>query len=159
MQTQQVSALPGNIASAVRIITAPSLRFCMRVSRHLRISLLGVLLACQFVATAAMSPLASALLAVPEQGAWRQSGRGMRAPVVTLDTMARVNSAEMPPEPAASVVEMAAVATAMELPLVIICCDPGLNPYQPNHRIMTPRMNSDVLWPGMLLACAHAASR
>lgn len=42
-----------------------------------------------------------------------QSKRSALAPVVTLDTLARVKSADVPPEPAASAAATAAVGTVL----------------------------------------------
>ena len=60
--------------------------------------------------------------------------------------------AESPETAGAMVVVTAALATAFEYP-TRASCEPGLNPYQPNHKIMTPRTNREVLWPGMSTTC------
>ena len=54
-----------------------------------------------------------------------------------------------------SVVVTAAVPTELEKPMMA-CWLPGLNPYQPNQRIITPSTKSELLWPGKVLTCAHA---
>ena len=61
-----------------------------------------------------------------------------------LTIMALTNSAVRPAAQGASVVATAATATGLEVPAPrMAVSEPGLNPYQPNHRIMTPRMNRE----------------
>lgn len=60
--------------------------------------------------------------------------------------------ADMPATAGEMVVVTAAFAMASEYP-TSASWEPGLKPYQPNHKIMTPSTNRDVLCPGMSTTC------
>ena len=65
-------------------------------------------------------------------------------PVRNLTIMALTNSAVRPAAQGAKVVATAATATGFEVPAPrMAVSEPGLNPYQPNHRIITPRIKSE----------------
>ncbi len=71
--------------------------------------------------------------------------------------MAFVKRDERPAAAGASVVVTAQTETAKELvPPTSTSWEPGLNPYQPNHRIITPSTNSEELWPAKSLACSSS---
>ncbi len=76
------------------------------------------------------------------------------APVLKWVSRALVRREERPAAAGASVVVTALTETAKELvPPTMTSWEPGLNPYQPNHRIITPSTNSEELWPAKSLAC------
>lgn len=69
-------------------------------------------------------------------------------------TIALVMREERPAAAGARVVVTAQTETAKELvPPTSTSWEPGLNPYQPNQRIITPSTKSEELWPAKSLAC------
>jgi hypothetical protein len=76
----------------------------------------------------------------------------MTWPVAIYSKTIRVASADKVPAAAERVVLMAASADTLLTP-TRRSVDPGLNPYQPNQRMKTPRIAREALWPGMSTAC------
>lgn len=74
--------------------------------------------------------------------------RWIDLPALPRTTNERVKRADIPAAAGEMVVVTAALAMASPYEYTPNC-EPGLNPYQPNHRIITPKTKREVLCPGM----------